>query len=143
MALLKDIIIAVPIGIIFNVFVQKLASLILYDIPYEEKYQKTIILLFIAGIVGILIAQTMFSKNARYKNRAMRYGLTFGSALLLIYSLITNWDKMDDSTKLVIMGIIMSGLIWYCYYGDNEKKKKKVKKLKLDDEENKQKDEVE
>lgn len=128
MGILKDIAIAVPLGVIYNVFVHKLANISLSGMEYNEKYQKSIIILFVAGIVGIIIAQNIFARKSYYKNRPIRYGMIFGSVLLITYSLITNWDKMDDNTKLVLMGIIMMGLVWYCYYGKDDDKKKNRKK---------------
>lgn len=127
MGIIKDIAIAVPLGVIYNVFIHKLTSVILSGMEYEEKYQRSLILIFCAGIVGIIIAQIIFAKKSYYKNRPMRYGMIFGSVLLIIYSLITNWEKMNDNTKLILMGIIMMGLIWYCYYGSKDEKKNRKK----------------
>ena len=125
MSLIKDIAFAAPIGAIYNIFIHKVASVSLSNFTPEEKHQKIIILVFIIGIISIYISQAFII------NRAMRYGIDFGGALLIFYSLITNWSDMNDDTKLVLMGIILSGLVWYCYSDDTPVKiKKKSKKSK-------------
>ncbi len=130
MGLIKNIALAAPLGIIYNLFMHKLVSIMLSEASgtNDDKHQKKIIILFIIGLVGLLIAFTIFTNSEQYKNQTMKYGLIFGNGLLLIYSMITNWDKMYDDTKLILMGIVFGGMVWYCYSGEDVPKPKKKKK---------------
>jgi hypothetical protein len=128
--MLKEIILAIPLGILYSIFTHKIVDTVLSDMAYDTRYQKTILLLFIIGIVGIMIASTIFLSHPYFENTAIRYGLLFGSGLLMFYSLITNWHIMHDDTRFIMLAIVLAGLIWYCYSGPN-KKIKKIRRKKL------------
>lgn len=112
----NDIIFAIPIATIFNVFVYKISDIMYKDYQCKERYQKSATTLFVAGIIGIIIAQTVFNKKNKLNNRAVRFGLLGGSCLIIFYSVIKNWDLLDDVTKLIIFGILFSIIIAWSYF---------------------------
>ena len=128
MGFITDLIFSVPLGIIYTLFIQKLSDVLFTSLPYNDKYQKSLILLFIGGIVGIILAQTVFTYNATYKNNIIKQGLIIGGIILILYSTLTHWDKMINETKLLIIGISLAMLFWYCYRTNNEVKLKKITK---------------
>jgi hypothetical protein len=71
MGFFKDIIIGLPIGIVYAIFMNKLADVLFEDLPYREKFQRAMITLFVSGILGIVLAQTIFS-NSVLKNRSIK-----------------------------------------------------------------------
>ncbi len=129
MGILKDIIIAIPIGVVYNFIVNRAINVSFGQMAYSEKYQKSLIFMFVIGLIGMILAFTLFKNHPMFKNRPLRMGLIFGSSILIFYSMITNWEKMDDITKIIMFGIILISLVWYSYYSEDEKKdKQKVKK---------------
>jgi hypothetical protein len=137
----KDILIAIPLGIILNIFVHQLASVLSNDLQYNDKFQRSLITIFIIGILCLVIGNTFFKTNKKYKNRVIHYGLNIGGILMVIYSTFVNWDKMEDSTKLVIFGLFLLGIVWYIYRWydvkslvdkkkSNDKKKRRNKEIK-------------
>lgn len=90
MSFYKDAVLGILIGIMYNISVIKTAGLIFSDMDYDNRYQSTLIVCFLLGITAIVLALTLFNKGTR----AIKYGLIFGGVLLLIHSMVTNWDGM-------------------------------------------------
>ena len=128
MSLITDIVIAVPIGVVLNIFVHQLSYVLFNDLPFKEKFQKSLVTVFIAGILSITLALTIFSNHGAYKNSSMKLGFIIGGALLLFYSIFYNWDKMEDYTKLIIFGLVLGGLVFYCYKQSSKSKPKSKSK---------------
>jgi hypothetical protein len=132
MGFFKDILISIPFGIILNIFVHQMANTMNNDLQYNDKFQRSLIIIFVSGIISLLIGNTIFKTNKSIKNSVMQYGLTIGGLLMIVYTTISNWDNMDDTTKLIIFGLLLGGIIFYIYkwYNKSDKKeKKKVNKL--------------
>lgn len=129
MGFVGDVILSIPFGIIYYFFIDKLMNVVLCDLPYAERYQKSLIFIFVIGLIGLILAFTLFKNNPFFKNRALRFGLILGSALLIFYSIISNWNKMDDTTKIIIFSIMLGLLVCYYYYNTEEEEGfKKIKK---------------
>lgn len=120
MGFISDIILSIPFGIIYYFLVDKIVSVSLNDLSYTERYQRSLIYIFVIGLIGLILAFTLFKNNSFFKNGALRYGLIFGSILLIFYSIVSNWYKMDDTTKIIIFSILLGLLIFYYYYSSEE-----------------------
>jgi H+/Cl- antiporter ClcA len=129
MSFVHDFACGITLGVIYDTFIHKIATVGFGSLPYNERYQKIMCTVFIFGILGIVLAQTLFHKNKKFKNRIVRIGLISGSLSLLFHSTINNWDKLSDNTKLIIYGLIIGGLIWYSYYYYKKQKDKENEKL--------------
>lgn len=130
---LNDIIFAIPIGIIYNIMVYKIVDILYKEHQYKEKCQKSATVLFIAAIIGIIIAQVVFNKKNKLNNRAVRFGLIGGSLLIIFYSVIKNWNLLDDLTRLLIIGILFGVIIAWSYIRAKKKNiSNKNIKTKLD-----------
>ncbi len=79
------------------------------------------------GIVGLIVAMFVFGQNSKYKNRSIRYGLYFGSILLLIHTIMYNWETLENDSKFVIMIITLLALIFYVYNNFTESEENKLK----------------
>jgi hypothetical protein len=121
----KDILFAIPIAITYNVLIFKSIDILYKDEQCKDRYQKSAITLFVAAIIGIIIAQAFFNKNNSLSNRGVRFGLIGGSCLIIFYAVIKNWDFLDDITKLLIFGILFGMIILWSYIYSSEKKIKK------------------
>ena len=127
----NDILFAIPIAISFCILVFKTVDILYKEEQCREKYQKTATTLFVIGLVGIIISQAIFNKQNSLNNRAVRFGLLAGSSMIIFYSVVRNWDMLDDITKLIIFGILFSVVICWTYFASNNVKKIKNKKNKL------------
>jgi hypothetical protein len=117
------LILSIPIGIIYNLLISKLGTMVTQNSEYKDKIQKNLIIEIIGGIVALTFAFYIFGTGRKFENKIVKYGLTFGGALLLLYSVIYNWDTVEDGTKLFTLFGIMIFIIIYSYkYIGNEKK---------------------
>lgn len=132
MGILIDIVLAIPIGLIYNILIHKLGDIFITNCEYNEKIQKEIFFCFGGGILGALIGKYVFGSN-RLDNRAVRYGFYFGTFLLMFYSVMYNWHILDNSTKflLMLLGLIGLILISYFYFGNKKQIKKNKKKVQF------------
>jgi hypothetical protein len=123
MSVLNDVMYAIPIGIMFNIIIYKLLEIIYKESTYEERYQYMATSSFIAGIIGLAVAEAIFARKGFIGNRAVRFGLIGGSALLIFYTIVANWDKLDDMTKLTIFGMAFAVFVWLSYNSKSSKSK--------------------
>ena len=102
--LVRDILISIPISILYIFFIQKLIELLNKDLIYEEKIKRTIAISFVAVIVGFVIAFKLFNYKKTY-NRIAKYSLIFGSSFIFLNSILYQWPQLASDTKLIIIGI--------------------------------------
>lgn len=129
MGYLIDIGVATPIGVLYTIIVQKIGEILTKDIKYDERVQKTLIIAFLGGIIGYIVAMSLFDKGSVLENRGVKYGMFFGSSLLIVNVIVFNWGSLDNDTKLFIMGFVLSAVIIISYRLDTSKNKS-TKKLK-------------
>jgi hypothetical protein len=112
--LVRDILISIPIGILYILFINKMNQIITNDLEYAKKIKKSIMINFIASIVGFILAYKIFGNEKLY-NRIIKYALIFGSTLIFINAILYNWPELQTDTKAIIFGItlIVSVLITY------------------------------
>jgi hypothetical protein len=114
-SLFKDILVAIPVTILYLLFVHRMTELLTENIKAEERIKKHIIISFIIGIVSILIAIYIFGSK-HIKNRAVKIGLIIGALLTIINSLYNNWESLEQDIKLFIVGGLFVGLITLTYF---------------------------
>lgn len=106
-----DGIIAIPICILYLLFVYRVLDILTENITAEERIKKYIVISFIISIVTTLIAVYIFG-NKRIQNRPVKLGLIIGALFLTINSLYNNWDNLQQDTKLFIFGsLFVFGII--------------------------------
>ncbi len=104
--LVKDVLFALPLGIIYIFFINKLLQLLTADLVYEEKNKRKIAVSFICVIVGFVLAFKIFN-TGKLKNRIVKYALIFGSAVILINSVLYHWPQLKNDTKTFMIGILL------------------------------------
>lgn len=113
MGVITDLLLAVPIGIIYNMLVHEFAYIFNEKFNYKDKVQKTLLIVFGGGMFGMIIA--MFCLSNSVQNTAVKYGLYIGSILLLFHSIFYNWQIMQNDTRIIIMILTLCTLIWFSY----------------------------
>ena len=134
--LLIDLLVSIPIGIMYNMTIHKTGDIFSDNVDYNYKVQRNLLISFCGGIVGLMIAMFVFGQNSRFKNRSIRYGLYFGSILLLMHAIMYNWETLENNSKFVIMIISLFALILYVYnnFTETEEKSRKKRNDAIDDE---------
>jgi hypothetical protein len=112
--LVRDILLAFPIGIMYIFFVNKLAEILNEDLICEEKIKRTISISIVAVIVGFVMAFKIFGVKPTY-NRIVKYSLIFGSTIIFLNSIIYHWPQLSTDIKLLIVGLIFITSIGLTY----------------------------
>ena len=121
MGLITDIILAFPIGIIYNMIIHESTDILNNKFNYADRVQKSLLIVSGGGLFGLIFA--MFFLSNGLENRAIKYGLLFGSFLLLFHSIICNWQTMQNDTRIIIMVLTLCVLMWYSYVSNSNLKK--------------------
>ena len=114
-SLVKDCVIAIPITVLYLLFVNKIIEVLTENKLAEERIKKNIIYSFVIGLLGIVIGIYIFGRT-QVKNRPVKISLVFGSLVLIIYSLYNNWNSLQSDSKLFIIGAIFMALIAISYF---------------------------
>lgn len=104
--IIRDILLSIPLGLLYVFFINKILELLTSETVYEEKIKKTISISFIIIIVGYILAFKIFS-SGKLKNRIIKYILIFGNTIILINSIIYHWPKLGTDTKALMVGILL------------------------------------
>lgn len=125
----------VSIAIFYNIFIHHLTSTLYKDAPYEEKFRKSVTMIFIAGIVGIVASKLLLKDDQQYKNSVVSMGLGIGGGLLILTSVFANWEYVSGEIKLILSGAILIGFIWfsYRYFDESEETDDEEEKIELDE----------
>jgi Ca2+/Na+ antiporter len=134
---LIDITLYLSIAIIYNLFVHNLASMSYKDLQYEDKQDKTIVMLIIFGIIGIAFSKLVIDKNNKYKNSIVSQGLYFGGILLILTAIFTNWQSLTEELKLLLISVVFGLIVWYSYNytqsSEKQNKKRIIQKRKVNE----------
>ena len=113
--IVTDILLAIPIGIIYNIIAYQISDIVNNNLIYEDKIQRNLIFNFFAGLIAICIGHYIFKKNKKLRNRSIRLGLYFGAIILFFNLLVYNWNLMSAIVKIIIFIVLLSILIFTAY----------------------------
>lgn len=135
-----NIIVITVISFLYILLVTKLAeifSLQYYkeglDIGEDEQNQigMYVMIIYFISIIGIVVGYIWFSNNqsdgSRSKSSAgvgvgdetpnwiIRWSLSIGGVLMLIYTIINYWEYLNDYSKLILIFLSITSIIYYLY----------------------------
>ena len=124
-----DITVYITIAISYNLFIHHLATILYKDLPFEERFDSSIMFIFIMGIVGLVISRIIIgtNKEVEMKDSVLSMGFGIGGLLLVLTAIIVSWEKMSDDLRLIISTGVFVGLV-YVFYNYYERKDRKMKK---------------
>lgn len=123
-----DVLLSIPIGVLYDLIIQKGIDMVVMDMEYDEKIQKSLIIAFIGSVVGYILALSVFDYGSQYGNRAVKYGMFFGATLLMLNSIIFNWTVLSNDTKLILMGFVFVFMVAMAYrHATNNVQNRKLK----------------
>jgi hypothetical protein len=115
MKLFFDMLIAIPIGILYNLMILKFGDITNANVPYKLKMQRNLLLAFASAALAFLLGQFIFDESRKFGNRSIKYGLWLGACILLIHVMLYNWNVLENDSKLIIMIITFVILLLYSY----------------------------
>ena len=104
--LVRDILLSIPLGLLYVFFINKITELLTSNTIYEEKIKKAISISFICVIIGFILSFKLFN-HGKFKNRIVKYSLTLGSTIILINSVVYHWPELNTDTKTFMIGLLL------------------------------------
>ena len=81
MGYVSDILIAIPMGVVIYMLVEKLIAGMTADSQFNDKVQKSFVLGFLIGQIMIGLGMTVFADSSDMANRSMRMAMYGAGAL--------------------------------------------------------------
>ena len=93
----------------------KLADIMSQSFEEEkEKLERYVMVIYILSIMGLVIGY-IWLKEQSNGNYIIKRSLTFGGVLSLFYMVMNYWAYLDDYSKLIMLGLSISFIIYYIY----------------------------
>ena len=100
---------------LYILLIFKLASII--SSSYQEENEQTksyVMVVYILSIMGLVIGFVWLKSNSN-GNFIIKRSLTIGGILSLFYTIINYWEYLDDYSKLIMIVLSISIIIYYVY----------------------------
>lgn len=124
-----NVIIISIISFLYILLVTKLAEIFSFqyyseglDIEEDEKNQvgMYVMIIYFISIIGIIVGYIWFSNNNKNTNTEtpnwiIRWSLSIGGVLMLIYTIINYWEYLNDYSKLLLIFLSITSIIYYLY----------------------------
>ena len=93
-----------------------------YSINNKEQISMYVMIIYFISIMGIIVGYIWFSeKNINNKlvnetpNWIIRWSLSIGGVLMLIYTIINYWDYLGNYPKILLIFLSITSIIYYLY----------------------------
>lgn len=122
-----NIIIIGIISFLYILLVTKLAEIISsqYSIETNDDLENTenkvgvyVMIIYFVSIIGIVIGYLWLSNNnssIQTPNWIIRWSLSIGGVLMLIYTITNYWEYLNDYSKLLLIFLSITSIIYYLY----------------------------
>jgi len=103
------------LSVLYILFVNKIAEMFsLSNSENEEKINSYVMTVYFISILGLVIANVwIIEKNNG--NYVLKKSLTYGGIIILFYTMLNNWDMLDDYAKLTMFGLSIACVVYYAY----------------------------
>ncbi len=102
--------------LLYILLANKLADILSNSIVDEnEKLESYTMYVYFIGIMGLVIAYFFIEDNNNKGNHIVNKGLTYGGIILLLYTIFFYWDYLGDYSKLSLLIISITGIVYYAY----------------------------
>ena len=110
-----NVAISIPMAIIIYMLTEKLIISLSSENKFNDRIQKSFVLGFIIGLVFIALGLTVFTESSNMDNQSLQLAMYGAGGFLVLNSVFFSWDVLDEGTKIIILGISVTGLIIYSY----------------------------
>lgn len=109
----------ITIAICYNLFIHHIVNIMYKDLPFDEKFDKSISFIFIAGILAIVFSK-LIQKDS-FTESVLCMGFFIGGLLLIITALWVNWDNLSDEMRMILSISVFGTILWYAYKYDKSR----------------------
>lgn len=84
----------------------------------ENKVSVYVMIIYFISIIGIIIGYLWLSNNSnksQIPNWILRWSLSVGGVLMLIYTITNYWEYLNDYSKLLLIFLSITSIIYYLY----------------------------
>lgn len=78
-----------------------------------------VMIIYFISIIGIVVGYMLFNTHSNTKselpNWIVRWSLSIGGVLMLIYTIINYWEYLNDYSKLLLIFLSITSIIYYLY----------------------------
>ena len=124
-----NVIIISVISFLYVLLITKLAEVISYQYSFgmdkQEDIEKSenklgiyVMIIYFISIIGIVAGYIWFSKNdsnSQTPNWIIRWSLSIGGVIMLIYTITNYWEYLNDYCKLLLIFLSITSIIYYLY----------------------------
>ena len=118
-----NIIVIGIISFLYILLITKVAEIISIqynlDSSNEEQIGTYVMIIYFVSIIGIIIGYVWFGNNKQTQNETanwiIRWSLSIGGVLMLIYTIINFWEYLNDYCKILLIFLSMASIIYYLY----------------------------
>lgn len=111
------------ISFLYILLITKVAEIISIqynlDSSQEEQIGTYVMIIYFISIIGIIIGYVWFSNEKNKQNETanwiIRWSLSIGGILMLIYTIINYWEYLNDYCKIILIFLSMASIIYYLY----------------------------
>lgn len=115
-----NIIIISIISFLYILLITKLAEIISVqysDLDEENQIGMYVMIIYFVSIIGIVIGYIWFNNNSNNEtpNWIIRWSLSVGGVLMLIYTITNYWEYLNDYSKVFLIFLSIVSIIYYLY----------------------------
>lgn len=110
-----NVAVSIPMAVIFYMLTEKLIINVTSENKFNDRVQKSFVIGFVAGLCLIALGLTVFNEGSNLDNQSIQLAMYGAGGFLVMNSVIFSWDELDEGTKMIILGISITGLIIYSY----------------------------
>lgn len=84
----------------------------------ENKVSVYVMIIYFISIIGIIFGYLWLSDNKNQNqtpNWIIRWSLSVGGVLMLIYTITNYWEYLNDYSKLLLIFLSITSIIYYLY----------------------------
>ena len=109
-----DRFVSVVVALTLNLVAHMIASNTSKELTYEDKVNRTVMVLATIGLVAVFTAKRI--KGSDKQNRkylVFAQGLWYGGLLLILTPLLVVWGGVENDMKIVLLTILMGLIVCY------------------------------
>lgn len=122
-----NIVIISVVSFLYILLITKLAEIIssqycddndVIDGICKDKIEIYVMIIYFVSIIGIIVGYVWLNKNNstfETPNWIIRWSLSIGGVLMLIYTITNYWDFINDYCKILLIFLSITSIIYYLY----------------------------
>lgn len=113
------------ISFLYVLLITKLAEIISIQYSSDDDEENSqigmyVMIIYFISIIGIIVGYVWFNNsdenvNSQTPNWIIRWSLSIGGVLMLIYAITNYWEYLGDYSKLVLIFLSITSIIYYLY----------------------------